>query len=213
MAAASTKLDLLRTRLHQLSMLVRRRDSPFVTRYLKGLNGIEIGASAHNRYWLDAINVDRWGGKDTIYKREERNLALHAVKVDVVAPGDDLPFADGSYDFVFSSHVIEHFPDPIRALLEWQRVARRYIVAVVPHRERTFDADRPVTPVEELVARHRAGFASDEDTHWTVWTCESFIALCERIGLPVVDHLDPDDKVGNGFAVVLDASVTPPPVV
>ncbi len=54
-------------------------------------------------------------------------------------------------DFVFASHVIEHFPDPIRALYEWVRVTRRYIVLVVPHRDRTFDADRPLTSVAELI--------------------------------------------------------------
>lgn len=197
--------------LFQLGQLVLRRDSAFVSGYLRGLRGIEIGASAHNRYWLDAINVDRWGGDDTIYKREERALALHTAKVDVVAPGDELPFADDSHDFVFSSHVIEHFPDPIRALLEWRRVARRYVVAVVPHRDRTFDADRPLTPVEELLERHRAGLRSDEDRHWSVWTRESFVELCEAIGLRVVDSLDPDDKVGNGFVVVIDAGGPPPP--
>ena len=183
-----------------------------MTGYLAGLKGIEIGASAHNRFYLDAINVDRFGG-ETEYKREERRLALHAARVDVVAPGDDLPFADDAYDFVFSSHVIEHFPDPIRALREWQRVARRYVVAVVPHRDRC-DAGRPVTPVEELVERHRAGLRSDEEapTHWTVWTCESFLELCDRIGLKVVGHLDPDDKVGNGFMVAIDASGPPPTV-
>jgi len=199
-------------RLYHLSLLLRRRDSKFVTRYLKGLKGIEIGASAHNRYWLDAINVDRWGEHDTIYKREERRLALRAAKVDVVAPGDELPFDDDSHDFVFSSHVVEHFPDPIRALLEWQRVARRYVVVVAPHKERTFDSDRQLTSVEELVERHRTGFQTDEDAHWSVWTCESFVDMCERLGFRVVDHRDPDDKVGNGFVVVLDASVKPPPV-
>ncbi|HEY2632915.1 MAG TPA: methyltransferase domain-containing protein [Solirubrobacteraceae bacterium] len=186
--------------------LLRRRDSKFVTRYLTGLSGIEIGASAHNRYYLDAINVDRWGTNDTTYKREERRLALHAAKVDVVAPGDDLPFDDDSVDFVFSSHVIEHFPDPIRALYEWVRVARRYVVVVVPHRERTFDAGRPLTTADELLKRHSDNFTSEEDQHWSVWTCESFLEMCKRIGLHAIDHLDPDDKVGNGFIVVVDAS-------
>ena len=205
------RFELLRTRLYIIMGLLKRRDSKFVTSYLKGLRGIEIGASAHNRYYLDAINVDRWGADDTKYKREERRLALHTAKVDVVAPGDDLPFGDDSVDFVFASHVIEHFPDPIRALYEWVRVAQRYVVLIVPHRDRTFDADRPLTSAEELLTRHREGFTSEEDMHWSVWTCESFIELCDQIGLPVVDHLDPDDKVGNGFAVVIDASVKPTP--
>jgi len=204
----TAKVQMMRTRARVLIGLLTRRDSKFVTSYLRDLKGIEIGASAHNRYYLDAINVDRWGTTDTAYKREERSLALHTAKVNVVAPGDDLPFADDSFDFVFSSHVIEHFPDPIRALYEWMRVARRYVVLVAPHRDRTFDADRPLTTVDELLSRHRDGFSSEEDRHWSVWTCESFIELCERVGLHVVDHLDPDDKVGNGFAVVFDASNT-----
>ncbi len=186
--------------------LIRRRRSAFVSGYLNGMQGIEIGASSHNRFYLDAINVDRYGGNDTVYKREERRLALHAVKVDVVAPGDELPFDDDSYDFVFSSHVIEHFPDPIRALYEWVRIARRYVVVIAPHRNRTFDIDNPLTPVAELIERHRSGFTSDMDRHWSVWTCESFVELCDAAGLHVIDRQDPDDKVGNGFTVVIDAA-------
>ena len=107
---------------------------------------------------------------------------------------------------MLASHVIEHFPDPIRALAEWRRVARRYIVLVVPHRDRTFDRERPLTPLAELVERHAAGFESDEDRHWSVWTLESFTELCVHMRLPVLEALDPDDKTGNGFMVVLDAA-------
>jgi SAM-dependent methyltransferase len=192
---------------------VRRRvwplvahESAFVHRYLDGLRGIEIGASAHNDYGLDALNVDRYASMDTKFKEEEWSLCGRKRPVDLVAPGDALPFADDSVDFVFASHVIEHFPDPIGALEEWVRVARRYVVLVVPHRERTFDRDRPLTPVAELTRRHEQGFSSDEDAHWSVWTLESFLELCTHVGLPVVDHLDPDDKNGNGFIVVIDAA-------
>jgi SAM-dependent methyltransferase len=209
----SERILALRVRAHFLWGLLRRRDSQFVSNHLRGLSGIEIGASAHNRYFLDAINVDRFGSMDTPYKLEERRLAMHRAKVDVVAPGDELPFADDSYDFVFSSHVVEHFPDPVKALYEWVRVARRYVVVVVPHRDRTTDAERPLSTVEELLARHAEGFSSEEETpkHWSVWTCESFLATCQAAGLKVLDSLDPDDKVGNGFAVVIDASVAPEP--
>lgn len=195
-----------------MGTLLLRRDSKFVTSYLKGLKGIEIGAASHNNYRLDAINVDRYAEADTIYKEQERRLVLRAAKVDVVAPGDDLPFADDSHDFVFSSHVLEHIPDPIRALLEWQRVARRYVVCVVPHKERTFDVDRPLTTTGELLERHRSGLHSEEDKHWSVWTCDSFLEMCEEVGFAVVGHLDPDDKFRNGFIVTIDASVTPPPI-
>ena len=207
--ALRRRVEALRVRAIFPLELLRRRDSKFVTSYLTGLRGVEIGAAAHNRFYLDAINVDRFASMDTVYKRLERSLVLHTAKVDVVAEGDDLPFERDSFDFVFSSHVIEHFADPIRALYEWVRVARRYVVVIAPHRDRTFDADRPLTTVDELLARHRDGFTSEEDLHWSVWTCESFIEMCGAAGLRVVDHQDPDDKVGNGFAVVIDASIKP----
>jgi SAM-dependent methyltransferase len=190
--------------------LLRRRRSKFVTSYLGGLKGIEIGAASHNPFYLDAINVDRYPGDETRYKNLERRLSGSSARVDVVARGDDLPFADDSHDFVFSSHVIEHFPDPIKALREWVRVSRRYVVAVVPHRDRTVDSDRPLSTVEELTQRHRERFTSDEDKHWSVWTCESFVEMCTAVGLRVVDRQDPDDKVGNGFAVVIDAAALRP---
>ncbi len=183
--------------------LGQRREYKLAADYLAGLRGVEIGGSAHNRFPVEAINIDRYAEMDTIYKAEERRLSGQALAVDVVAHGDDLPLDDKSVDFVLASHVIEHFPDPIKALLEWERVASRYIFLVVPHRDRTFDADRPLTPIDELVERHASGFSSDEDRHWSVWSCESFVELCERIGLRVVETEDPDLKVGNGFAVVI----------
>jgi SAM-dependent methyltransferase len=179
--------------------------SAFVLSYLGGLNGVEVGGGAHNDYQLDAINVDRFGALDTIYKDEEWRLSGQRRKVDVVAPGDDLPFADGAVDFVFASHVLEHFADPVRALKEWLRVARKYVVLVIPHRDRTFDADRELTPVAELLRRHEERFEDSQDRHWSVWTLESFLELCDRLGLRVIDTLDPDDKMGNGFIVILDA--------
>jgi SAM-dependent methyltransferase len=182
------------------------RDSALAHRWLDGLKGVEIGGAAHNAFHLDTLNVDRTRDMDTVYKREELECAGVAMAVDVVAEGDDLPFPDDAFDFVLASHVLEHLPDPIRALQEWRRVARRYVFVVLPHRDRTFDRDRPVTPVDELLRRHEQGLRSDDDRHWTVWTCESFLELCERLGVEVLEQRDPDDKQGNGFAVVLDAS-------
>jgi SAM-dependent methyltransferase len=185
--------------------------SPFVTRHLAGMVGIEIGASAHNEYGLRAINVDRYADMDTIYKQEELRLCGRKRMIDLVAPGDDLPFRDQTVDFVFSSHVIEHFPDPIRALDEWCRVARQRVVLVVPHRDRTFDAGSELTSPEELLQRYASGFTAEEDKHWSVWTRESFLEMCDVAGFPVIDSLDPDDKLSNGFIVVIDAAAARAP--
>jgi SAM-dependent methyltransferase len=171
--------------------------------YLDGLKGVEIGGAAHNDFKVDVVNVDRYAEMDTVYKEAERELWGRARPVDIIARGHELPLDDDSYDFVLASHVIEHIPDPIAALKEWARVARRYIVLVVPHRDRTFDRDRELTPLSELVERHESGFTSEEDRHWSVWTCETFLEMCEQIGFEVLEARDPDARDGNGFAVIL----------
>jgi SAM-dependent methyltransferase len=42
---------------------------------------------------------------------------------------------DGAYDFVLSSHSLEHCANPIKALKEWQRVLRPggAVVVILPH--------------------------------------------------------------------------------
>lgn len=174
--------------------------------YLYGLKGIEIGGSAHNPFGLDTINVDRYGEMNTIYKDTEYKICGHKMKVDVVSHGDDLPFEDKSYDFVINSHVIEHFWDPIKAIREWERVARKYIFIIAPHKMRTFDSPRPITSAQELIARHDGTLKNEtdcSDTHFSVWDTNTFLDLCKYMNLNVVQYQDRDDKVGNGFTVVI----------
>jgi SAM-dependent methyltransferase len=64
-----------------------------------------------------------------------------------------------SYDFVISSHVIEHIANPLKAILEWKRVLRvgGVILLVCPHMERTFDRKRPITPLAHLIEDYSKG--------------------------------------------------------
>lgn len=43
-----------------------------------------------------------------------------------------LPFGDNEFDTVVSSHVLEHLENPIKALIESIRVARRRVIHAVP---------------------------------------------------------------------------------
>jgi 2-polyprenyl-3-methyl-5-hydroxy-6-metoxy-1,4-benzoquinol methylase len=58
--------------------------------------------------------------------RARDNLCFRAV-----APGD-LPFAEDEFDLAAAIEVLEHVPDPRRALSEIARVARRHLLVSVP---------------------------------------------------------------------------------
>ena len=86
-----------------------------------------------------------------------------------IREGSDLsPLPDAGYDAVLSSHVIEHFANPLGALREWVRVLRPggHLLVVLPHRDGTFDHRRPVTPLEHLVDDERRGTTEADDTHF-----------------------------------------------
>lgn len=60
----------------------------------------------------------------------------------VTADLTDLPFDDGSFDFVLCNHVLEHVPDDVAAMRELRRVVARDGLAVMQH---PIDARRPDT--------------------------------------------------------------------
>lgn len=181
--------------------LVGNHRSRLADRHLRGLKGLEIGGSSNNDFFLDTINVDHVTEPPTA--PDQLRYAGRVMPVDVVAPADDLPFADDEFDFVLASHALEHVPDPVRALREWTRVARSHLLIVLPSRDNPYDHDRPVTPLSELVARNEQGFTSEESHHWNVWDPPAFCELIDHLGLEVIEVQDPDDKRGNGFAVVV----------
>jgi SAM-dependent methyltransferase len=176
-------------------------ESKLAHELLDGLKGIEIGGSAHNPFGLDTINVDLY--EKSKFKDYEIELCGESLQVDVVAPGDCLPFPDKSYDFVISSHVIEHFWNPIKALREWKRVARKYIYIICPHRDRTFDRDQPLTTTAELIIRHLEPDTGHDEGHHSFWITKTFIEFIESQGYSLFTYQDIDDKVGNGFTVVI----------
>lgn len=181
------------------------RESVLAHKYLDGLEGLEIGASAHNPFGLKTKNVDYTDDMNTIYKKAEIGLCGEAAKVDIVAAGDNIPLPDKSVDFIINSHVIEHFFDPIVALNEWKRLARKYIFIICPHHwADPTDRNLPITTLQEIVDRHDGKIPNPTcDAHHTRWTPQSFLDMCKHFGFNVIDHQQTDDKAGNGFTIVI----------
>jgi len=193
--------------------LAHSRRSRLADFYCTG-KGLEIGASASNEFHLDALNVDYSDDMDSHHKQFELEQCGQAAVVDVVASAECIPFPDSSQDFVFSSHVLEHLVDPIRALLEWDRLVRPggAIFMIVPHKERTFDVDRERTTCDHLVQdylTHRTTPHEGPFCHEHVWITEDIAELViwieQNAGVHwrLVEVHDADDKIGNGFTVVV----------
>lgn len=104
------------------SIARRLSDSRFIRRYFRG-NGIDIG-----------------GAPDPLILYKEFFPFIDSIKTWDVDDGD-AQFMDGvideTFDFVFSSHCLEHINDPLQALQNWLRVTKPggYIVFTIPEED------------------------------------------------------------------------------
>jgi SAM-dependent methyltransferase len=85
-----------------------------------------------------------------------------------VAEATDLSKIDSAkYDFILSSHMLEHTANPLRALSEWTRVLKDdgFLVLLLPHKDGTFDRHRPVTTLEHIIEDFESQTQEDDLTH------------------------------------------------
>ncbi len=95
-------------------------------------------------------------------------FAKNKVGSQFICEATDLSrIATEKYDFVISSHTIEHISNPLKALLEWKRVLKRggVLLLVCPHKDWTFDHKRPVTTIEHLLEDHGKRIDESDLTH------------------------------------------------
>lgn len=86
----------------------------------------------------------------------------------IMEASDLFAIADEQYDFIVSSHSLEHYANPLKALKEWQRVIRRggVILAVVPDKRVTFDWRRDITTFDHLLKDYEANVGEEDQTHY-----------------------------------------------
>jgi len=113
---------------------------------------------SHNTIWEGDIHAGQTYAYDENHKRG-RQFVLEATDLNDIK--------DESYDFLLSSHMIEHTANPIKALKEWIRVVKvdGQLILLVPHKEGTFDHNRPVTRLEHLLKDYEQDTTEKDLTH------------------------------------------------
>jgi SAM-dependent methyltransferase len=86
----------------------------------------------------------------------------------IICDGSDMSIiADDSYDFILSSHNLEHLANPVKALKEWQRVVRPGggLILVLPNYEKIFDHRRKPTTVSHMLDDFNRDTQEDDLSH------------------------------------------------
>ena len=108
-----------------------------------------------------------WEGR----RAEGQSFSYHPHKdkgFNFVREATDLRgIADHKYDFVLSSHNLEHIANPVRALGEWTRVVKQsgVIIVVLPDYRYMFDHRRRPTLVKHMMEDYERGTDERDLTH------------------------------------------------
>ncbi len=117
-------------------------------------------ANQKDIYGVDYQTFDSWAERPERFK---------------VAMGDELPYANDSFDTLLSFETLEHLPDPMKALREYYRVTRDNLILTVPN--------CTITPA---MKRSNMLYSHWEDrTHVQFFTLDSIRAHVEAAGFRV----------------------------
>jgi len=106
--------------------------------------------------------------ENTIKEGLTYQTGAKSVGYQYILDGIDLsPIASSTYDFVLSSHSLEHIANPIKALKEWLRVLKTggALTLILPNPKYTFDHKRPITKLEHIIDDYNANTPESDQTH------------------------------------------------
>jgi SAM-dependent methyltransferase len=173
--------------------------------YFKNKSGIEIGGPSPvfsndgpfpvygvaGR--IDNVNYSTqtfWGdageGKNFVFSSSKENGYQFISEASELSSIDD-----NSYDFLLSSHVIEHLANPLKAVTEWKRVIKPggLMVIIAPDKQRTYDHKRPLTSFEHIIEDYINKTDESDMTH--LW---EIIELHDLSQDPTVDSFEDHEK-------------------
>ena len=179
--------------------------------YIEGKNGLEIGGPTGIFREGDIVPVyGHIGTLDNCDFSTSTAWAKHTESFDFnprKAPGRTFfcdgsalkPIGESTYDVLLSSHNLEHFANPVKALKEWRRVLRPggALILILPFYKATFDHRRKPTSVEHMLNDFEVNMGEDDLTHLPEILRKHDLALDVGAGTPEQFHKRSLDNFSN----------------
>ena len=141
--------------------------------------GIEIGGPSRNFQYLFPIYRDVnsisnvnfsshtfWEGE--IVDGNNFRYFGNKVGIQYILEGNNLnKIKDNHFDFLISSHTLEHIANPIKALIEWKRIIIKggCLFLILPNKKNNFDHTRKITEFDHLIYDYDNKTEEDDMTH------------------------------------------------
>jgi len=132
--------------------------------------GVEIGGSSAiaTTIYKNANSIDNViFSKNTIWSNYTDEYNYYDNKRGKIIVNDAVNIysvKDETYDFCFSSHVLEHIANPLKAINEWLRIIKKggYIIIIVPEKSVCFDHKRNYSEFSTLFLQYEKNIGEDD---------------------------------------------------
>jgi SAM-dependent methyltransferase len=135
-----------------------------------GKLGVEIGgpSSTGKILYQNAQSIDNIiFSKNTIWSSHTDEYNYYDNKKGKVIINDAVNISlvkNEQYDFVFSSHSLEHIANPLKAINEWLRIIKNggYIIIIVPEKSMCFDHKRNYSKFSTLLTQYEKNVGEED---------------------------------------------------
>ncbi len=168
--------------------------------------GLEIGAW-HNPFpYPHMTYIDKWP-YETLLEMAKKDPSIQGksiVKNTLVGDGQWLSeVKDNSFDFLVSSHQLEHCESPLTAIQNHLRVIKSggHVIYAVPDMRFTFDKDRALTTLQHiqydyLLDKDLAYHKSESLKHYDEW-----LSVVDKIESPEERRAIAEDRIQKGLDI------------
>jgi SAM-dependent methyltransferase len=132
--------------------------------------GVEIGgpSSSGSVLYQNALTIDNViFSKNTVWSNHTDEYNYYNNKKGKVIINDAVDISlvqNECYDFVFSSHSLEHIANPLKAINEWLRIIKNdgHIIIIVPEKSVCFDHKRNYSTFSTLLTQYEKDVGEDD---------------------------------------------------